>query len=757
MSPACRAGAGRSGGCYSAAVNAAPHRPSVPLLRLALLALLMSCGQSALPQAGPDDAPARPPFPGDRGDGTLVVEGLLNGGFEWIADDTTRPAKYGAYWVGAFTPYAGDARDRIEERSDAAEGRRVLSLGPGDGVVHQKIVADPRFSGALTVRLAWRGLQGGRLAVALRDGPGRRHHQLLEARGDGWQRVTLDLGRHFARQHGAPPVPRLVLELACTGPAGARVEVDAVSAAVTLPRVSPDQALAAITTLAHTTLTRWLEPPERGGLGLVDPETGWCRVRTFHVETGQGRLPALNAGLHSIHTTLLAWLEIAEQAGWTEEQARWRPHLDRIVATLLERHFDPDTGLPRLIDLETGEAAQDMPVTVGAYVEFLARARHQVGDPDLAARADRQIRAIADQLLRLQLAHDLPADQKNDARLNRATGVFEGSYPNWFGHMPPKLTPSGALDTPRQYNSAWAIVKERSFWYHLLRSPAAVMAAHEVEPRPQDLEGVGRALSRYHRDWDAARYDLENDTDDHYGYLAEDLLNMLHHGGEATPARALQLLQGATDHRLSRQAATADETLWIQAIRLGTACAGDSPRAFKGVLDLYRLPPEVNPHSSGLPLYRDALLELAANDWKGRQLTNGQFTESFFRQWEMVCICFKGTYQGDCRERPLDQWDGDVGDLFGGPPMQGIEAQCWAYAVATPEERPEILARLATIRYVTDAALARPHGYLAGLDEAVARQYELPEKYILGLSPRSTQGLGYLRSWLHLVPFLLED
>src|SRR5262245_54923298 len=33
---------------------------------------------------------------------TLEVNGLLNSGFEWIADSTTDPPKYGAYWLGAF-------------------------------------------------------------------------------------------------------------------------------------------------------------------------------------------------------------------------------------------------------------------------------------------------------------------------------------------------------------------------------------------------------------------------------------------------------------------------------------------------------------------------------------------------------------------------------------------------------------------------------------------------------------------------------
>jgi len=282
------------------------------------------------------------------------------------------------------------------------------------------------------------------------------------------------------------------------------------------------------------------------------------------------------------------------------------------------------------------------------------------------------------------------------------------------------------------------------------------MWAHSVRPRLQDLPAVSRSLQCYERNWDAARYDLENDTDDHYGYLMEDLLNVVSHGGEDLP-RALELITTATDHRLDHTAARIDDTLWIQAIRLGTACAGDSPRALKGLLQLYRLPASQGLPGAGLPLYRDALQELAANDYKGRQLTNGQFTESFFRHWEMVCICYKGTYQGDCKERPLDEWDGDVGDIFGGPPMQGIGAQVWAYDVATPAERRVILARLGTLRFVTDSTMARPHGYIFGMPREIAQQYGLPPKYITGLSMRSLIGVGYLLSWLNLLPMLLEQ
>jgi hypothetical protein len=97
-----------------------------------------------------------------------------------------------------------------------------------------------------------------------------------------------------------------------------------------------------------------------------------------------------------------------------------------------------------------------------------------------------------------------------------------------------------------------------------------------------------------------------------------------------------------------------------------------------------------------------------------------------------------------------------VGDTFGGPPQSAIDAQTAAFRVARPDERALILARLGVIRHVTDAALRRPYGYLYGLDQAVAAQYELPDKYVIGLSDESAAGLGYVLAWVRLLPYLSD-
>ncbi len=703
------------------------------------------------------------------------MNALLNPGFELVADGTTDPPKHGAYWLGAFSPVEGEAWSYVVD-DRPFRGERLLRLSHACEPVVQKIVADPRWTDELRLTLALRTYRGGELQLTLEDGPGRTTLlrlatsetgvSILDAAGapvptlavragpaDDWWQLAVDLGEVFAAEHGDRPVPRLQLRLAAGGAPKGLCDIDEISAAVAWPAVGEHELALWVEALVRWTLDEWLLPPSRGGLGLVDPATGYVRSYTLDVETGTPGGPEKLASFHSIHTLLLRWMAEARRRGLDDEVDRWQPALRVITSTLLRRHFDPTTGLPRMVEARDGTPS-DTAVTVQAFVDFLLDARELLDDAALREQCLQKARGVADALVRLHRQHDLPPDKAPPVPVwNAATRRIEGDLSNWFGHLPDRLTPAGEVETDRRFYTSWAILTGRTFWYELMRSPRALMRVHEVAPRPADLEVLHRAIGRFHRDWDATRYDLENDTDDHYGYLCEDLLALLEHsGGQA--ADALALVQQATDHRLSREATSAGDTLWVQGARLGTACAGDSPRAFDGPVRLYRLPGEINPISSGLALYRDAILELARNDLQGRQLTNAQFTESFFKNWEMVCICYRGTYQGDCREQPPEYWHGDVGDTFGGPPTSAIDAQTAAWQIAPAWARPEILARLSLIRDVTEASLRRPHGYLHGLDEAIARQYGLPEKYVMGLTSKSAAGLGYVFAWMRLLPEL---
>ncbi len=764
-----------------------PRRFHSGALALAL-ALVGGCGPEAArdtpsADAAPgESAPGNPslgnPSPGrpspDNSSTDHAVAGLANPGFELVVDSTTDPPKYGAYWVGAFMPVPDSAADLIVSATESGRpahgGERYLRL-PTHRTVRQKIVALKERPAPDAVSLAVRLADATALHVTLEDGPGRRTTIVVdnsfsdpgviqyEEADDGWTSVWLRPADRFAAEHGESPQPRLVLHLAARGPDGASVEVDDVQATVSLPPTPDAAALSReIEALVRWQLEVWLLEPEHGGLGLVDPATGYIRAHAYDVVTGAITAPARVVSFHSIHRLLVTWLAHARARGLDDEVARWTPSLRRIVTTMLEHNVHPLTGLPRNVELPpAGEPRpprplDDQPVTVGAYIEFLLDALPLLDDDKLSGRTLQACRRMADTLLRLAAEHD--REEPNTWDLEQGSGILRGRWDNWYGHIPNKLDPQGAIETPRRFNTAWAIVTGRSFWYHLFQSPAAIMRVHELDPRPSDLPALRKALSRFEREWDAHRYQLENDTDDHYGYLCKDVLALLHHSPQPLP-EALALVQSATDHRLARDGGAGD-TLWVQGARLGTPCAGDSPRAILGLVELWSLPPRLNPETAGLPLYRDAVLELAASDFKGRQLTNGQFTESFFKNWEMVCICFRGNLQDDCRSPPPEGWHGDVGDTFGGPPTSAIDAQLAAWRVAgdDPALRREILARLALIHRVTEQQLRRPHGYLFGLDTAIAEQYGLPEKYTIGLSSKSAAGLGYVMAWANLLPHL---
>lgn len=154
--------------------------------------------------------------------GTLACEGTLNESFSMLADSTTTPAKYGAYWRGAFAPLEGVADDLVELNGSGASGAPIkgarLRLVPDGPAVLQKIVADERWSDLLVVQVAWDAPPGGELVVTLRDGPGRTSVQRVVATEATPTQLSLfDLGASFRKEHGVAPSPRLELELAAQG------------------------------------------------------------------------------------------------------------------------------------------------------------------------------------------------------------------------------------------------------------------------------------------------------------------------------------------------------------------------------------------------------------------------------------------------------------------------------------------------------------------------------------------------------------
>ncbi|HEX5012342.1 MAG TPA: hypothetical protein VFY71_18280 [Planctomycetota bacterium] len=721
----------------------------------------------------PAKAARSAPAPAESDEGTLLLDGLLNSGFELLADGNAKPPSYGAYWMGACAGTKTDP-EAVVAAGDAFRGERFLHLPAGSEVL-QKIVAAPGHTSHLRVSLAMRGVAA-QLGLVLEDGSGQsagvrlvndgtilrpiaraegalltsedvtalapRQAQGSAARAAGdaaeWRRASFDLGALLASRLHKAPQPRLVLRLSAIGPLGASMDVDEVIAEVRWPQPTEAELTEYASGLVRETLSRWFETPEHGGLGLVDALSGYVTHGRYDLETGARGPDETVGGLHAIHSLLVDWLREARRRGWQADVQRWTPVLQRCVRTLLQHGFDPDTGLPRLVSLPDETPLDDTAVALAPWVEFLLDAREQVVDEALAAQGLAQARRIADTLLALQQQHDLSPAEAPAGTWDEARGRIVGNDGNWFGCIPDRLTPKGTIETDGRFDTSGAILTGHTSGHGLLRSARAIARVHALAPHPEDVPGLNRALAAYRRDWDVSRYEPARDDGRHYGHLVGDALDIALHAGAETPD-ALALVRSATDVRLARDAARIDDTRWIQAVRQGVACPADSSRAFLGLLQLDGLKPELSSPMSSPSLYHDALLELARNDLQGRQLANTRFTGSGFRLWD--------SDQDDGREHEAGWWDAGE-DGGAGPPTSAIDAQQAALRGARAGERLPLLAALALIRDVTDAGLRRPYGWLDGVHET-AREDQLPDD--------SGAGLAYVAAWMRLLPCLSTD
>jgi hypothetical protein len=137
---------------------------------------------------------------------------------------------------------------------------------------------------------------------------------------------------------------------------------------------------------------------------------------------------------------------------------------------------------------------------------------------------------MADAMVRLRREHDLP----------RHVPYGRGPGGNWFGRMPEKVSALGELAPPKKhtYDQSWAIAFDRS-WYHDFDTAVGLMRVHRVTPKADYADAVRIACAKFDRAFDATRYDMENDTDDHYGRNVESgsgrILSRDHSGDEHAP------------------------------------------------------------------------------------------------------------------------------------------------------------------------------------------------------------------------------
>lgn len=688
----------------------------------------------------------------------IPVNVILNGDFELIADSTTEPQKYGAYWREAFVPEPGVPTSRVRAEET---GNHFLALAPGEPAVSQILTLYGPASCRFELNLRARGLDRGALVATLTTEGGRTARWRIgagadeasrrpaivrpDADGAGFQRVLLPIGMAVAESSGAAPAAWCRLELAADG---AAVDVDDVVGAHWLPATRASELRASLLAEIRDFLRIFLAPPQGdglAGLGLVDSESGYLVGGVHDVETGKVLERHSHVAIGGIHDLMVRYLRVADPAPEAAElRALVRDRLRKHVISVLKNNVYGPTGLYCLYDLQARQPILTAPLSPSHFIGYVLDVAALFPDDAVVQAYSVTIAArMAEAMLRLRSEHDL----------DRAVKFGRGPGGNWFGRMPEKVFPNGVLDQPKKstYDQAWAISQNRSWYYDfqtsvgLMRVWSALASSAATDParaalRDQLRAAVLLAIGKFDRKFDAQRYDMENDTDDHYGFNVESLLDAFRASGCSIP-EIRDFAQAMTDYRLPRDLRW-DENLWIEGIRLGSFTTGDQPRAFRGPVGLYRLAVEQNPLTAAYAPYRLAVRELAKGDLRRRLLDDGFFTEASSWQWEMISACFLGDYIAPCAKGL--SWEGDMGDLFAGPAANGFRALARALEISRPGDSAEFIAWYAEAFEHTRAQYRRPYGYLFGMDQETGRRYKIPEKYLTGFSTTSSYGLASL-------------
>lgn len=676
-------------------------------------------------------------------DEAFPVSLTMNSGFELVADSTTLPPKYGAYWENAFAPRECDPTSSIVLRED---GNRVARLDPYRPPIQQILTLHGPYSSAFRVELRFKPESpDARLVVRFQSEEGREITWTsgTSATGetafpivatvrddDGFERAVIDVGSTFQSLAEVAPPPWALLSLHSVGGV---VQVDDVVAAHWLPRISHRELKDALLADIRDAIAVFIEEatgPSGKGLGLVDRQSGYQTRGSFDVETGKGITENTVVGITGIHEVLLRYARIPNLAKDDPTLLAARDVLKQLAFSALKNNVFATTGLFCLYDRVKKKPLTDVELSPTHFIQTILDVADLFPDDKVLGNYARfHAEKMADTMIRLRREHDLP----RDVPYGRGLGG------NWFGRMPEKVSPLGFLAPPKQktYDQSWAIAHDRS-WYHDFDTAVGLMRVHRVIPKPEYLDAVRIACHKFDRAWDATRYDMENDTDDHYGRNVETAIEAYRNSGGALP-ELLDFVQRATDHRLGRFVPSG-ETVWIQGIRLGSFTTGDQPRAFRGPLGLYRLPREANPLTSGFEPYVDAIRELTRADLRRRLLDDSTYTEASSFQWRMIAMCFRKNFIAPCDSGT--NWEGDMGDLFAGPPANLYRALLRALELDRAGLDREWVTWYALVHDHVLARYRAKYGYRFGLSKETGRRYGIHEQYLEGWSTTHPYGLA---------------
>lgn len=714
-------------------------------VRSALVVAVAATGPAPAATAGralPEDGQA-PPFEHDAS--LFAVNAVMNSGFELVADSTTTPAKYGAFWRDAFVPEPGTPDDRIEEYAD---DRRALFLQPGASEVSQIVTLYGPESVRFTLTLRVRPTQNAGLRVRFQTQNERQIVYALRSAalasdsetdgtalhivasdppdGEGFHHYRLALGADMMTETGAPPDPWCRLSFSAEG---GPVLVDDVVGAHFLPRVKPTELrellLDEVRDLLKIQLgSRDAKNPKLRGLGLVDAETGYQTGTLHNVETGEVKSwNTTHLGIGGAQILMLRYLRIEdEDPDSAALQDLVRKRLRTFLFSLFKQNIYGPTGLYCLWNQRDQQQQLEAALVGSAFIEYVMDAAAQFpNDRRIPQHALEVCDKMAMAMVNSRDQHDLP----RDVPFGRGPGG------NWFGRMPEKLFPSGLLAKPMSgsYDQAWAIQSDRS-WYKDFDPTVGLALMWRHTARPRYLEAIHQVIAKFDRQFDASRYDLENDTDDHYGHNARMSLEAYARSGHQIP-ELLQFAQEITDYRLPRDLPW-DKGLWIEGLRLGSFTTADQPRAFLGPSRLHNMTAEENPESHDLEAYRHQVRELAKADQKRRILDDGHTNDASSYLWEMISACFIGDDIQPCNKGL--KWEGDMGDQFFGPNVNGFKALSRSIEISDPGGDREFVAWYAAMHAHTLKVYRRAYGYRVGLPVETGRRYDIPEKYLEGWS-----------------------
>jgi len=372
---------------------------------------------------------------------------------------------------------------------------------------------------------------------------------------DGGGRLTIKLGE-FPEWADSPLTPRLTIELsAAEGVEDARFR--SVEAWVPLPCPTEDELRAELITELTWILDNWLEL----GLDRIGPRETAFLSTAFDAKTGKP-LVYLDGGAHPFYALLGRALQV-------EDNERWSAAYDAYLTDLFALAYHPDTGLPRVWNVNTDQPDDETPREVAYSFGHLLDIAEE-GPPEWREMALAQAVRIGEMVLERGV---LP-DGEVAARYRPRDGEPNTSYP-----------PLRRLDVPCELARLGALTGDD-------RYAAAARDAFAQFEFTHSWPGT----------WDA----IDPGFDDNFGhYAARAVKAWQAHPGE--PAFR-NIAEGGSRHYLP---------IWRDALQLGGNIAADQVRCWKILREVAALEPSLKDEVA-------ELLRLAArNHFKGQQYADG--------------------------------------------------------------------------------------------------------------------------------------